>query len=208
MLREFNTDFLKKLHAGMRAPPAPPPARGYEPTSVFLLIFNQNGRPFMLAVVKADTDGYPWANQVALPGGHVDASDPGPLDAAYRELQEEIGITREQVTCIGSLGHYQTISSKDIEVFLGIWNNYETPVIHDPREISKILKLPVEQLLDIHVSSDFSGRVPDVFELLYPVQDVVIWGVTARILHHFLEQVLRQTPGLVLLPCPNRHNIC
>jgi len=201
LLPEFNAGFLKKIHDGISAPPAPPPAQGYVSTSVFLLIFNQSGQPFMLAVVKADTDGYPWANQVALPGGHVDDADSGPLDAAFRELQEEVGISPDQVTCIGSIGHFQTISSKDIEVFLGIWNNHENPVNHDIREISKILKLPIAQLLDIHVSRQYCKRSPDVFELLYPVQDVVIWGVTARILHHFLEQVIQQVPESLSLSC-------
>ncbi len=194
MLPEFDAGFLKKLHAagGGDGPPPPPPAdQNYDPTSVFLLVFNRDNQPYILAVLKADTDGYLWANQVALPGGHIDASDSGPLGAAYRELEEEIGISREQVTCIGSLGHFQTISSKDIEVFLGIWNNHENPVNHDIREISKILKLPISQLLDIHISRQFYGKSPDIFELLYPVQDVVIWGVTARILHHFLELVIR-----------------
>lgn len=200
MLPEFDRGFLEKIHEGIDAPSAPPTAQGYEPTSVFLLIFNQSGQPFMLAVVKADTDGYPWANQVALPGGHVDDSDSGPLDAAFRELYEEVGISNDQVTCIGSIGHFQTISSKDIEVFLGIWINHENPVNYDSREISKILKLPIAQLLDIHVSRQYYNRIPNVFELLYPAQDVVIWGVTARILHHFLEQVIKHVPLSLLSP--------
>lgn len=195
MLPEFDAGFLKKLHAaGGDGTPPPPADQNYDPTSVFLLVFNRDHQPYMLAVLKTDTDGYPWANQVALPGGHIDASDSSPLDAACRELEEEIGISRDQVTCIGSLGHFQTISSKDIEVFLGIWNNHKSPVNHDTREISKILELPMARLLDIHVSRQFNGRSPGVFELLYPVQDVVIWGVTARILHHFLELVI--THGL------------
>jgi peroxisomal coenzyme A diphosphatase NUDT7 len=200
MLPEFSAGFLKKIHEGIDGPPAPPPAQGYASTSVFLLIFNHSGQPFMLAIVKADTDGYPWANQVALPGGHIDESDSGPLGAAFRELQEEVGISPDQVTCIGSIGHFQTISSKDIEVFLGIWNSHENIVNHDIREISKILKLPIEQLLDIHISRQYCNRTPDVFELLYPVQDVVIWGVTARILHHFLEEVIKQVPVSLLSP--------
>jgi len=197
MLPEFDAGFLKKLHAGGDVSPPPPTDQNYDSTSVFLLIFNRGNQPYILAVLKADTDGYPWANQVALPGGHIDASDSGPLGAAYRELEEEIGISRDHVTCIGSLGHFQTISSKDIEVFLGIWNNHETLINHDTREIAKILEVPIAQLLDIHVSRQFCGREPTVFELLYPFQDVVIWGVTARILHHFLELVIRQVPESV-----------
>jgi 8-oxo-dGTP pyrophosphatase MutT (NUDIX family) len=202
MLPEFDAGFLKKLRVASDRPPAPPSAHGYAATSVFLLIFNRDHQPFLLAILKADVEGYPWSNQVALPGGHVDSDDADSLGAAYRELEEEIGISRDRVTYIGSMGHFQTISSKDIEVFLGLWNAHQRLVHYDRREISKILELPVAQLLNIHISQSFHGRDPDVFELLYPVQDVVVWGVTARILHHFLERVLRQTPEFLSLAYP------
>ncbi len=205
MLPEFDAGFLKKLHIATDRPPAPPAAHGYEAASVFLLIFHRDHQPFLLAILKADVDGYPWANQVALPGGHVDPADADSLGTAYRELEEEVGISPDQVTCIGSMGHFQTISSKDIEVFLGVWNAHQRLVNYDRREISKILELSVAQLLNIHISRSFHGRDPDVFELLYPVQDVVVWGVTARIFHHFLERVILQVPASLSMACPANH---
>lgn len=186
MIKELNPRFLKDL---LRTADIPGPScnNSCDCTCVFFLLYYQKNRPFLLAILKADTPGYAWRNQVALPGGHIDEEDSSPLDAAYRELEEEIGILKHQVDFIGSLGHFQTIQQKDIEVFVGVWEGNPEEITYDPKEISKVLAIPVETLLKTHVSSDFRGRIPGVTELLYPFKDTVIWGVTARILHSFFE---------------------
>jgi 8-oxo-dGTP pyrophosphatase MutT (NUDIX family) len=168
--------------------PEPPDDRTYKPACVFLLVFDLE-EPHILAIQKADSEGYPWRNQVALPGGHLDAEDVSPLDGAFRELEEEMGISRDQVEFIGSLGHFQTINHRDIEVFTGLWQA-GGPMRHDPAEISRILKIPLRVLVRTHNTKNFHGRIPDVDELRYPFEDVVIWGATARILHHFIELLL------------------
>jgi coenzyme A diphosphatase NUDT7 len=168
--------------------PEPPDYRTFKPACVFLLVFDLE-EPHILAIQKADSEGYPWRNQVALPGGHLDAEDISPLDGAFRELEEEMGISRDQVDFIGSLGHFQTINHRDIEVFTGLWKA-GGPMRPDPAEISRILKIPLRVLVRTHKNKNFNGRIPDVDELRYPFEDVVIWGATARILHHFIELLL------------------
>jgi len=168
--------------------PEPPDDRTYKLACVFLLVFNLE-EPHILAIQKADSEGYPWRNQVALPGGHLDAEDASPLEGAFRELKEEMGISRDQVEFLGSMGHFQTINHRDIEVFTGLWKA-GGPMRHDPAEISRILKIPLRVLVRTHNTKNFHGRIPDVDELRYPFEDVVIWGATARILHHFIELLL------------------
>jgi 8-oxo-dGTP pyrophosphatase MutT (NUDIX family) len=152
---------------------------------VFLLLYNKD-EPYFLAIQKSDNDGYPWRNQVALPGGHIEKYDASPVDAAYREVQEEVNIPRSQIELIGSIGHYQTINDRDIQVFVGLWNG-QGPVRYESAEISRVLEIPVRTILQTHISNHYHDRIPDVSELTYPFQDVVIWGVTARILHQFIE---------------------
>ena len=168
--------------------PEPPDDPTFKPACVFLLVFDLE-EPHILAIQKADSEGYPWRNQVALPGGHLDAEDVTPLDGAFRELEEEMGISRDQVEFIGPLGHFQTINQRDIEVFTGLWKA-GGPMRHDPAEISRILKIPLRVLVRTHNTKNFHGRIPDVDELRYPFEDVVVWGATARILHHFIELLL------------------
>ncbi|MBF0117322.1 MAG: CoA pyrophosphatase [Desulfobacterales bacterium] len=168
--------------------PQAPKGRYYKPTSVFLLLFFKEQEPYILAILKADREGYLWRNQVALPGGHIDKSDTTPMEAAFRELKEELGIPKEQVDEIGSIGHFPTLNQRDIEVFLGLWNG-EGPIVYDRDEIAEVLEIPLKELLFIHNVKHFANRYPDMTELVYPFNHVVIWGATARIIHHFIENV-------------------
>ena len=183
----IDIDELKEIISNDPSP-GPPADRRYRPACVFLLMFCLE-EPYILAIQKADSEGYPWRNQVALPGGHLDAEDASPLEGAFRELEEEMSISRDQVEFLGSMGHFQTINNRDIEVFTGLWRAAE-PVRHDPAEISRILKIPMRVLVQTHNTKKFHGRIPDIDELRYPFEDVVIWGATARILHHFIELLL------------------
>jgi coenzyme A diphosphatase NUDT7 len=158
------------------------------PACVFLLVFDRPG-PHILAIQKSDTEGYPWRNQVALPGGHVESSDAGPLAAAFRELEEELNISKDQVDFIGSLGYFQTLTRpRDIEAFIGLWNG-KGSVRFDTREIARILEIPLKTLVDIHKAKGYHDRQMDTREPEYPFGDVVIWGATARIIHRFIELI-------------------
>ncbi len=180
----INYGELKALIRNNRAPAAPQ-AESYKSACVFLLLFNAED-PHILAIQKAKSEGYPWSNQVALPGGHLDAEDASPLEGAFRELMEEVSIDRSQVQLLGSIGHFQTINHRDIEVFTGLWNGMG-PLKHDPAEISRVLQIPLQVLVRTHHARDYHNRLPDVHELRYPFEEVEIWGATARILHHFIE---------------------
>ncbi|MGD9974000.1 MAG: CoA pyrophosphatase [Desulfatirhabdiaceae bacterium] len=183
----MNAFRLKKLIEETLHPDLPANSN-YRLACVFLLVFERLGHPFILAIQKTDTEGYPWRNQVALPGGHVDPNDKSPLDACFRELEEELCITPDQVIPTGSIGHFQTIQNHNIEVFSGLWHN-KGDVRHKTDEISRVLEIPISDLMTVHINRQFHGYIPDVFQLQYPVLDVTIWGVTARILHHFLEML-------------------
>ena len=155
---------------------------------VFLLLFNRPD-PHILAIQKSDTEGYPWRNQVALPGGHMESSDAGPVAAAFRELEEELNISQDQVDFIGSLGHFRTLTKpRDIEAFIGLWNG-KGSLRFDATEIARILEIPLKTLVGIHQAERYHGRQPDIDKLEYPFEDVVIWGATAKILHHFIELI-------------------
>ncbi len=116
----------------------------------------------------------------------MDTTDDSPLHAAFRELEEELDIKKDQVELIGSIGHFQTINSKDIEVFVGLWSG-KSPVRHDANEISRVLDIPLKTLAGIHNRKGYQGRSSDSYDFQYPLADVIIWGVTARILHFFME---------------------
>ncbi|MGM0595857.1 MAG: NUDIX hydrolase [Myxococcota bacterium] len=160
-------------------------------TAVFL-IFYHDLAPGILAIQKKDIQGYPWRNQIALPGGHIEEEDLSASQAAYREVKEELGIDRNDLVYKASLGHFPTINNIDIEVILGFLPK-EVKLIPDPQEIQRIINIPWFELRQIHYHKGFANRIPTLEELTYSFVssdgDYTIWGVTARILHYLIEQL-------------------
>ncbi len=185
-------DCIQKIHSAVDRAlhPFPPDPALFQPTSVMaLFVFNDVLE--LLFIQKADVEGYPWRNQMAFPGGHVDEKDNSTRETALRELEEEMGICPENVRVMGSLGHYQTINSKDIEAFTGIWNK-KGKITFDPAEISRVLPIPFSYLTNLHREKGYANRRPNAMELNYPYEDVLIWGVTAKILHHLIEVITQK----------------
>ncbi len=181
----FDSGILKSALAFDAEEMSPTP--GFRAASVSLLLFEKS-EPHLLAIQKSDTEGYPWRNQVALPGGHQDEDDASAMATALRELEEELGIPSSQVEMLGSLGRFQTIAMREVEAFVGLWSG-TGPVRCEAAEISRVLEIPLSQLIAIHRERRYAGRLPDLRELIYPHQDVVIWGLTAKIVHRFIEKL-------------------
>lgn len=166
--------------------PGPSPYFVAPPASVMLLL-TRNAVTSIQTIQKTDNKGYFWRNQIALPGGHIDPGDKSAKDAAFRELHEELGISPEQVEYVGRLGTFQTrLSRKNVDAFIGYFDD-DTPLTLDPFEISNTFKVPLGDLFKIHILKDFHNRKPTVEELKYPYKNLTIWGLTARIIHFFLE---------------------
>ena len=171
--------------------PEVPDNCGFTPTSVIALI-TRDIEPCLLFIQKANGKNYPWSDQMAFPGGHADLTDADRKETALRELEEEMGISRNHVDTIGSIGHFQTINNRDIEAFVGFWDQNQK-IQFDASEIARFFLIPVTYLIGIHMKKNFIGRIPDIDELTYPFKDVVIWGATAKILHHLLEVLIPLT---------------
>ena len=152
--------------------PGIPENNGFKPTSVIALI-TMDREPCLLFIQKAKSINYPWSNQMAFPGGHADLTDASREETALRELEEEMGISGDHVDIIGSIGHIQTINNRDIEAFVGFWDQNQK-IQFDASEIARFFLIPVTYLVSIHMEKNFTGRIPDIDELTYPYKDVVI----------------------------------
>lgn len=170
--------------------PSPPHPGLFDPTSVMAL-FSTDPEIKLLFIQKADVKGYAWANQMAFPGGHQDKTDSTTLDTALRELEEEMGIIADNVDVIGSIGHFQTLNNKDIEAWTGIWNRKDA-IVFDPKEISRVIEIPLSHLMLIHQEQKYMEKEPSIMTVTYPYEDVVVWGVTAKIVCHMINLFLWQ----------------
>ncbi|MBF0301566.1 MAG: CoA pyrophosphatase [Desulfamplus sp.] len=184
---------IKALRDGKH--PQAPEINTFQPTSVMGL-FTLEADTNLIFIQKADIEGYPWRNQMAFPGGNSDPEDLSREATALRELEEELHIPKEEVEMIGSIGHFQTINNRDIEAFLGIWkktgdiSHNISNILFDKSEISRVINIPLRYLIKVHKDNNFIGRLPGIYELTYPYQDVVVWGVTAKIIHHLMEIII------------------
>lgn len=187
-----NNDCIQVIRSSIQngSHPKAPDATIFQQTSVMAL-FLFNTEPELLFIQKADVPGYPWANQMAFPGGHMDKKDATTKETALRELQEEMQIQSKNVEVIGSLGHFQTMYSKDIEAWVGIWNQKDE-IQHDTDEISGVFQIPLKHLLTQHKEQGYSGQIANIMTVKYPYEDILIWGVTAKIVHHLIEILLRK----------------
>jgi peroxisomal coenzyme A diphosphatase NUDT7 len=190
--------------------PLPPPFTLLDPAgrrlAVVFALFVPREETNLLFIRRADR-GDPWSGQIAFPGGHVEAMDADPSATGYRELKEEVGIPPEAVTYVGELGCFPTQTTRVlVQAFVGLWDGRE-PARANPEEVAGICEVPLSHLLAHHrrerfynLSAEEIGR-----RLVYPLTsaalaaiekpDAVIWGVTARIVHHLLGLIAGLVPG-------------
>jgi 8-oxo-dGTP pyrophosphatase MutT (NUDIX family) len=123
------------------------------------------------------------AGQISFPGGRIEPSDEGPLAAALRETEEEIGLSREHITFVGYLEPHLVLS--------GFW---VTPVVGfvqpgfvlelDRREVDETFEVPLLHILDPanHKSRERMLGTTRVRVYDIPYGDYRIWGATAGML--------------------------
>ncbi|MDQ0299800.1 8-oxo-dGTP pyrophosphatase MutT (NUDIX family) [Salibacterium salarium] len=150
--------------------------------------------------------------EVCFPGGMVDSSDSTPADAAVRELCEEIGIQKNHATIIGSLDKIISPFKQIIFPYVGY---IEENAAYSPNEaeVEELFTVPLSYFLDnepIQHNIHLKMEAPDSFpydripngknykwntitlpEHFYYYEDYVIWGLTAQITKHFIEEAIK-----------------
>ena len=127
--------------------------------------------------------------QVAFPGGRLDQEDSGPLAAALRESQEEIGIQPRDVRVLGQLDQVTAAANYLVTPFVGVIPfPYEFHL--NPAETTAVFSVPISALMD---RGCFSME-PRPFSLVkrgpiyhFHYEEWDIWGATARIIKQLLE---------------------
>jgi 8-oxo-dGTP pyrophosphatase MutT (NUDIX family) len=135
------------------------------------------------------------AGQVSFPGGRIEPDDVDAVAAARRETFEEVGIAPSQVTPLGYLDAFTTITGfRVLPVVATIDSDYVAQP--DPNEVADVFEVPLDFLLDpanlASLSLEHRGRPRQVWEFSYPGQR--IWGVTAAILLNLRERLAATYP--------------
>jgi 8-oxo-dGTP pyrophosphatase MutT (NUDIX family) len=123
------------------------------------------------------------AGQISFPGGRIESTDEGPLAAALRETEEEIGLAREHVTFVGYLEPQLVLSGYWVTPVVGFVRPGFTLEL-DEREVESTFEAPLAHILDAanhRLRERLIGATPvQVYDIPYGPHH--IWGATAGML--------------------------
>ncbi|MCZ6451986.1 MAG: CoA pyrophosphatase [Deltaproteobacteria bacterium] len=160
----------------------------FRPAAVLVPIQERSDGDYLVLTQRAEMLNS-HSGQVAFPGGKIDLQDRGPLEAALRESQEEIGIDPSHVRILGQLDQVTAASNFLVTPFVGlIPSPYEFSL--NQNETTAVFSVPVSVLMDPRSLWVDTTRYPGwdpIYHFQYQEWD--IWGATARIVKQLLELV-------------------
>ncbi len=155
----------------------------------------------LLLIERAQRDNDPWSGHIAFPGGRRDPGDADALATAIRETHEEVGIDlRAHAEVLGRLDELRAVARRrplDL-VISPIVFALHTPVVlrPSPREVESAAWVPLAHLASAEARATYTRTYddgPSEFPALR-FERYTIWGLTHRMLEHFLELIRQDAP--------------
>jgi 8-oxo-dGTP pyrophosphatase MutT (NUDIX family) len=157
------------------------PGEPATPAAVLVAVVDRP-EPSVILTLRTDTVRR-HAGQVSFPGGRIDPGDAGPIEAALREAEEEIGLPPAAVEVIGIADTYRTITGYQVTPVMGVVPP-DLPLVAQPSEVAAIFEAPLDYLLDERNQQvrtvDWRGAERTYFEIQW--QERRIWGATAAMI--------------------------
>lgn len=204
VLEKLRAESLKNRHPGVIG------EENFYKTAVLVpLVHNEAGELCVLLEKRALTLRR-QAGEICFPGGMIDAEDANPREAALRECCEELGLARADIEYLFPLDLLITPFNLKLHPYVGYIAELRK-VMPSPAEVDSILLPPVQWLLahpplekfvpvNMQPGEDypyhlipggrdypwFAGQYPHLF---FEWEGEIIWGLTARILNHFLQLI-------------------
>lgn len=158
-----------------------PPASGGRDSAVLVLFGEGAGGPDLLLIERAHTLRS-HAGQPAFPGGAQDPEDDGPVAAALREAQEEVGLDPSSVEVLGVLPPlFLPPSGFVVHPVVAWWREPHPVDVVDTAEVATVVRVPLDELTDpanrlrvVHPG----GYQGPAFE----AGGLLVWGFTAGLL--------------------------
>jgi peroxisomal coenzyme A diphosphatase NUDT7 len=150
--------------------------------------------------------------EICFPGGRIDPQDKDEKSAAIRETVEELGIKSENLSGVFPLDFMISPFGMMIYPFAAFINNTEK-INPNAAEVEEVFTVPLTYFLthdpdiyNIHFKvepeenfpfdlivggENYNWRTRALDEYFYLYEEKAIWGLTAKILSHFIE-ILKQ----------------
>jgi 8-oxo-dGTP pyrophosphatase MutT (NUDIX family) len=168
------------------------------------LVEMEDGLHVLFELRSPDLDAQP--GEVCFPGGAMEAGET-PLQASVRETMEELGIKREDIKIINKLDTLQSHANLSIYCYLGIINTCQFNI--NKAEVAEIFTVPLSFFVENEPEIEWVDVVqippedfpyekvnsPKAYEWrsgkvdipIYMNGEYPIWGLTARMMHNFIE---------------------
>ena len=177
-------------------------------SAVLIPLVQKNGEWHVLFEVRAFTMRK-QPGDISFPGGKIDPTDATPLAAALRETHEELGIDPAAIQILGHLSPFVASPTFVVYPFIGVLEAEELDFNRD--EVEELFTVPLNWLMthehyvhyvpvELNPPTDFpydkiangqnyQWRSSLMEEWFYEYGNYTIWGLTARLLKHFIEKI-------------------
>jgi len=130
--------------------------------------------------------------QVGFPGGKLEAEDKTIQDAALRETEEEVGISRNTISILKKLTEiFIPPSNFFVQPFMGITT--ETPkFIPQEEEVEALIEVPLAQFMDdanITAQTLSTSYATNIEVPAFNLNGHMVWGATAMMLNEVREML-------------------
>jgi 8-oxo-dGTP pyrophosphatase MutT (NUDIX family) len=169
-----------------------PRRRQWLASTALIVAPDDEGRPNILFIRRAERDGDPWSGHVALPGGKRDDTDQDLEHTARRETLEEVGVELGRAD-----GRLNDMAGRVFMavVAVHVWFLDDMPEVspHDA-EVADAFWVPVDDLYDAQRQTFYRvNNVPTPFRAV-KLDGGILWGMTYGIFWHFGKVIGRRLP--------------
>lgn len=154
--------------------------------SAVLMLFSEITNEPNLTFIKRAASLKHHPNQIAFPGGIIEATDHDAVAAALREAEEEIGLAPTSVLPIGQLPRISIeVTGFAVTPVISYWHDPHEVSVKQPSEVAEVFSVPIATMLQPNnqvwaIKNNYKGPA-------FLIDDRLIWGFTGTLLTQLLR---------------------